>query len=131
IAQAAVLISGDTGTAHLATAHATPSVTLFGPVPPRLWGPPPSERHTALWHPGPPGDPHGTEPDPLLLRIGVEEVVEAALWQDREVAPMPRAAEADGAAGASAGRPRRRRRVRAPGAVPYHGAARPRTTGEV
>ncbi|MCF2539785.1 hypothetical protein K6168_29540 [Streptomyces sp. FB2] len=43
-------------------AHGTPSVTLFGPVPPRLWGPPPGGRHIALWRPGPPGDPHGTAP---------------------------------------------------------------------
>ncbi|WP_369687759.1 hypothetical protein [Streptomyces somaliensis] len=28
----------------------------------------------ALWHPGPPGDPHGREPDPRLLRIGPDEV---------------------------------------------------------
>ncbi|MER7398930.1 glycosyltransferase family 9 protein [Streptomyces sp. NPDC000151] len=130
VAHAAVLVSGDTGTAHLAVAHGTPSVTLFGPVPPRLWGPPPSDRHTALWHPGPPGDPHGTEPDPLLLRIGVDEVLEAVLWHDREVTPMPRATEAGGT---PSGRARLRRRLRAPGAVPYHsapGAARPRTTGE-
>ncbi|WP_244501061.1 glycosyltransferase family 9 protein [Streptomyces sp. TP-A0874] len=79
IAGAALFLSGDTGPAHLAVAHGTPSVTLYGPVPPRLWGPPPSDqRHTALWHPGPPGDPHAAEPDPLLLRITAEEVLAAA-----------------------------------------------------
>lgn len=77
VAGAEAVVSGDTGIAHLAVAHATPSVTLFGPVSPALWGPPPSPRHRALWHPGPPGDPHGRRPDPLLLRIGVDEVVEA------------------------------------------------------
>ena len=77
VADAALFLSGDTGPAHLAVAHGTPSVTLFGPVAPYLWGPPPDERYVALWHPGPPGDPHGAEPDPLLLRISTEEVVEA------------------------------------------------------
>ncbi|MFF4019678.1 glycosyltransferase family 9 protein [Streptomyces sp. NPDC001843] len=79
VAHAALVVSGDTGPAHLAVAHGTPSVTLFGPVPPHLWGPPPSPRHRALWHPGPPGDPHGTAPDPQLLRITADEVTGAAL----------------------------------------------------
>ncbi|MEU5699170.1 glycosyltransferase family 9 protein [Streptomyces aurantiacus] len=83
VAGAACLLSGDTGPAHLAVAHGTPSVTLFGPVAPHLWGPPPGPRHVALWHPGrpgdPPGDPHGREPDPSLLRIGTAEVAAAVL----------------------------------------------------
>ncbi|GAA3019717.1 glycosyltransferase family 9 protein [Streptomyces fulvorobeus] len=79
VARAALLVSGDTGPAHLAFAHGTPSVTLFGPVAPGLWGPPAGRRHTALWHPGPPGDPHATRPDPLLLRLGAAQVLAAAL----------------------------------------------------
>jgi ADP-heptose:LPS heptosyltransferase len=83
VADAVCLLSGDTGPAHLAVAHGTPSVTLFGPVAPRLWGPPSDPRHTALWHPGPPGDPHGAVPDPALLRIGTVEVLASVLGQVR------------------------------------------------
>ncbi|MFJ6913184.1 glycosyltransferase family 9 protein [Streptomyces sp. NPDC101133] len=77
VAGARAVVSGDTGIAHLAVAHATPSVTLFGPVPPSRWGPPPHPRHRTLWHPGPDGDPHGRETDPALLRITPDAVLEA------------------------------------------------------
>jgi ADP-heptose:LPS heptosyltransferase len=77
-AHASLLVSGDTGPAHLAVAHATPSVALYGPVSPHRWGPPPRPQHVALWHPGPAGDPHGTAVDPCLLRITADEVVDAA-----------------------------------------------------
>ncbi|SOD61629.1 ADP-heptose:LPS heptosyltransferase [Streptomyces zhaozhouensis] len=82
VADARAVLVGDTGVAHLATAHGTPSVVLFGPVAPELWGPPPSFRHRALWHPGPddgprPGDPHLAAPDARLLRITVPEVLAA------------------------------------------------------
>ncbi|GAA2502867.1 glycosyltransferase family 9 protein [Streptomyces longisporus] len=85
VARAALVVSGDTGPAHLAVAHGTPSVTLFGPVSPRLWGPPRVERHLALWKPGPPGDPHGDTPDPQLLQITADEVLTAALGLLRPV----------------------------------------------
>ena len=76
VAHARLLISGDTGIAHLAVAHAVPTVTLFGPVPPRRWGPPAHPRHIALWY-GPEGDPHGRRPDPALLRITPDDVLDA------------------------------------------------------
>lgn len=76
VADARVVISGDTGIAHLAVAHATRSVTLFGPVAPSRWGPPPDPRHRALWY-GPEGDPHGRRTDPALLRITVDDVLDA------------------------------------------------------
>ncbi|MFD1670183.1 glycosyltransferase family 9 protein [Streptomyces calvus] len=76
VAGARAVVSGDTGIAHLAVAHATPTVTLFGPVPPSRWGPPAHPRHIALWH-GPEGDPHGRSPDPALLRITPADVLHA------------------------------------------------------
>lgn len=83
VAGAPLLISGDTGTAHLATAYGTPSVLLFGPTSPKLWGPAlDPELHTVLWHPEQAapggGDPHAVEIDPALAAIGVGEVLAAA-----------------------------------------------------
>jgi len=50
VAGAGLVLCGDTGIAHLATALGTPSVVLFGPVPPSRWGPPPDRpQHVALW----------------------------------------------------------------------------------
>jgi ADP-heptose:LPS heptosyltransferase len=77
VAGAALVVCGDTGVGHLATAFGTPSVLLFGPTPPRLWGPPPSARqHVVLWA-GNVGDPHGEEPDGGLLLLGEERVLAA------------------------------------------------------
>ena len=77
VAAAGRVVSGDTGIAHLAVAVGTPSVTLFGPVPPSLWGPPPYRpQHLPLWSGGV-GDPHGDSPDAGLLRVQVDDVLEA------------------------------------------------------
>jgi ADP-heptose:LPS heptosyltransferase len=77
VAAAAVVVCGDTGVAHLATAYRRPSVVLFGPVSPALWGPPPRPQHVVLWHGDGTGDPHGTALDPALARITVDEVTAA------------------------------------------------------
>ncbi|MEU4694816.1 glycosyltransferase family 9 protein [Actinoplanes sp. NPDC023714] len=79
VATARLVISGDTGIAHLATGYRTPSVTLFGPVSPARWGPPADRPwHRAIWHgtrsergdlPGP--------VHPALLEISVDEVLAA------------------------------------------------------
>jgi ADP-heptose:LPS heptosyltransferase len=76
VAHARLLVCGDTGVAHLATALRTPSVVLFGPVPPDEWGPPPRPWHRALWS-GRRGDPHGGEVDPGLLALGTADVLAA------------------------------------------------------
>jgi ADP-heptose:LPS heptosyltransferase len=77
VAAARVVVSGDTGVAHLASAYRRPSVVLFGPVSPALWGPPPRPQHVVLWHGDGTGDPWGTELDPALARITVDEVTGA------------------------------------------------------
>jgi len=71
------VISGDTGVAHVASLYRTPSVVLFGPVAPSRWGPPAGGPHLVLWHGDGTGNPHGSEPDPALLRIPVSEVLAA------------------------------------------------------
>ena len=77
---ASLLVSGDTGPAHLATAYGTPSVTLFGPTDPVWWGPRvDSDIHQVLWHPlasTPDGDPNAPVVDPRLEAITVGEVLE-------------------------------------------------------
>lgn len=79
VARARLVICGDTGVAHLATAYGTPSVVLFGAMSPALWGPPAGRpQHVVLRHadladaPGGDGQPH-----PALDAISVEEVLAA------------------------------------------------------
>ncbi|MEN3358030.1 MAG: hypothetical protein V7637_2012 [Mycobacteriales bacterium] len=77
VAGAGLVVCGDTGIAHLATATGTRSVLLFGPVPPAEWGPLRDlDRHAVLWA-GRRGNPHGTEPDPGLLALTVADVLAA------------------------------------------------------
>jgi ADP-heptose:LPS heptosyltransferase len=78
VGAAARVVCGDTGVAHLATAVGTPSVILFGPTSPELWGPPAGRRHRhrVLWA-GRTGDPHADEPDPGLLEFEADDVLAA------------------------------------------------------
>jgi ADP-heptose:LPS heptosyltransferase len=76
VAAARLLVSADTGVAHLATAFGTPSVVLFGPNPPALWGPPADRpQHRVLWS-GRVGDNFADAPDPGLLDLTVEQVLQ-------------------------------------------------------
>lgn len=76
VGAAGLVVCGDTGVGHLATALRTPSVLLFGPTSPAEWGPPPERSaHRVLWK-GFRGDPHADAPDRGLLRVGVSDVQE-------------------------------------------------------
>ncbi len=77
VAGARLVVCGDTGVAHLATAHRVRSVLLFGPTDPAGWGPRIAPHlHRVLWA-GRTGDPHADRPDPGLLEITAEQVLTA------------------------------------------------------
>jgi len=100
VAAARLVVSGDTGVAHVASAFGTPSVVLFGPVSPSRWGPPALPRHRALWpapDPGYRGDPHGDRCDPVLLAISVADVLGAVrhVLRAEAATPTTRHASAD------------------------------------
>jgi ADP-heptose:LPS heptosyltransferase len=78
VAGARLVVSGDTGAAHLASAYRRPSVVLFGPESPSRWGPPEDGPHVVIAHGAGGGDPHASALDPALSRITVEEVLVAA-----------------------------------------------------
>lgn len=80
VAASRLVISGDTGIAHVAFNYRIPSVTLYGPVSPGAWGPPSDFRHQALFHGDGRGDPHGRDVDPALLRVSCDEVLDA-VWR--------------------------------------------------
>jgi ADP-heptose:LPS heptosyltransferase len=90
VAAARLVVCGDTGVGHLATAYRTPSVLLFGPMSPELWGPPAERReHRVIWHGERAGRPaQGGEPHPALLAITVEEVLAAAAELERAGSPV-------------------------------------------
>jgi ADP-heptose:LPS heptosyltransferase len=91
VAHAAMLVCGDTGPAHLATAFGTPSVLLFGPTDPARWGPRRGDRHRVLWA-GRVGDPHGDEVDEGLLELDpvtVMTAVDQHLRRTEAVVPRP------------------------------------------
>jgi ADP-heptose:LPS heptosyltransferase len=77
VGHARLVLSGDTGVAHVAAAYRVPSVTLFGPVSPTRWGPPGHARHQIVWHGDDTGDPHGAAIDPALAAVTVGEVIAA------------------------------------------------------
>lgn len=89
VADCRLLICGDTGVGHVATATGTPSVLLFGPTAPSRWGPRGPGPHVTLWA-GETGDPHAGEPHRGLLRITVEQVLAAVDAALRDAASLSR-----------------------------------------
>lgn len=77
ISDSRLLICGDTGVGHVATATGTPSVLVFGPTPPARWGPRGAGPHLSLWA-GDVGDPHADRPHPGLLLISASRVLAAS-----------------------------------------------------
>jgi ADP-heptose:LPS heptosyltransferase len=67
VAAAQLVVSADTGVAHLAVAYGVPSVVIFGPASVRRWGPPDHPRHRVL---------QGTGESPEAADVGVAAVVE-------------------------------------------------------
>lgn len=77
IADARLVVSADTGAAHLASAYARPSVVLFGPAPAEEWGPPPGPHVVLTAVELRRGDVFAAEPDPALLAVTVRDVLDA------------------------------------------------------
>ncbi|MBV8931563.1 MAG: glycosyltransferase family 9 protein [Kutzneria sp.] len=79
VANARLVVSADTGIAHLSYAFGTPSVVLFGPAPAEQWGPPPDGPHYSLTDPSVRrGDPFADDADPALLAVTPAAVLAAA-----------------------------------------------------
>jgi hypothetical protein len=88
VAGARLVLCGDTGVSHLATAFRRPAVTLFGPVPPAWWGPPPGNpQHRTLWT-GRTGDNYAAHTDPGLLEISAEHVLRTVDELERDQSAM-------------------------------------------
>ncbi|WP_323960333.1 glycosyltransferase family 9 protein [Arthrobacter sp. JZ12] len=78
ISTAALVISADTGAAHLASAYARPSVVLFGPAPVAEWGPPEGPHIVLTDESVRLGETFTNEPDPALLAVTADDVLRAA-----------------------------------------------------
>ncbi len=77
VAEAAAVVSADTGAAHLASAYGRPSVVIFGPAPVAEWGPPPGPHIVLTDESRRRGETFAAEPDPALLAVQAGDVLEA------------------------------------------------------
>jgi len=82
VQRARLVLSTDTGIAHLATAFRRRSVTLFGAVSPAQWGPPTDYKlNVSLWKGGY-GEAYADTADNGLLGISISDVLEAITQSD-------------------------------------------------
>lgn len=77
IEDAELVVSADTGAAHLASAYGRPSVVLFGPAAPEHWGPPPGPHEVLTDASVRRGDAFAATPDPAILAVQVDDVLAA------------------------------------------------------
>jgi ADP-heptose:LPS heptosyltransferase len=78
IAAARLVVSADTGAAHLASAYGTPSVVIFGAAPVEEWAPPPGPHVVLTDASQRRGDAFADSPDPALLAVSAADVLSAA-----------------------------------------------------
>jgi len=79
VAGARLVLTVDTGAAHVASAYATPSIVLFGPAPVEEWGPPTTGPHVVLTDARlRVGDTFGSEPDPAMMAVTAADVLATA-----------------------------------------------------
>lgn len=88
IARMAVLITNDSGPAHIAYALRRPTVTLFGGTDPRVWGPLERELHHALVFP-PADGPTAKVSNPVGHRAFPEATVEHVVAAARAILDTP------------------------------------------
>lgn len=82
VQRCAVLVTGDTGTLHVAVAIDTPTVSLFAVSGPDVSGPAYDlERHIVIHHPAPAGVRSKTDNDRWMAQIPSDEVAVAVMQQ--------------------------------------------------
>ncbi len=85
VAAAKVVVSVDTGAAHLASAYGTPSVVLFGPAAQSQWGPPPGPHVVLTDESVRCGEVFSPEPDPALLAVSAAHVLAGVIEVTRRL----------------------------------------------